>query len=605
MKAFFSFGGSCNNNCFFCSKRFERAGTETIKAGLKKLRAEGASELFVSGGEPALGPALFSFVSSAKKEGFEQVSVCTNGRMLSYSDFAAELKGAGCNAVGVSLFSHVESVHDGITRVPNSWKQAVKGIENAQKNGLGVSVTVPVLPQNVECLPETVEFLVQLGVKKVALNCAENNCGQETGFRLSYSESLPAISKCLDLEEKTQIALEGIPPCLIDFSTDHLDWKLGVLNAKRGRILDSCRDCRFVASCPGIPKKYLEKHGSKEFVPVKARLLEVKLEVTPRCNGDCAYCYNRYSFATGKTRPSEEVETGKWERVIAEVAKRKIPLIKFTGGEPLLRKDIGHLMAFAKKLGLFVVLNTNGLLLPEKFEDIKKNAGMVILSFQSVRPQDAGKSFSARAMRGLGRHISELKNYGVSVRANTIATRENIAKLGEFRSIVLELGFGHWSLLRPLSRRKSERLNNSDVARLVEKLEEFKKAGGVRCFLEHAIPFCACDPQSVMDVSEAYKFSMNNQAFTIDPFGMAKPSSMLHLDLGNVFSGSIEKIWGHPFVKAQQSLEILPQACKKCNYVGVCRGGSREQAFIATGRLDAMDPLARPHLHKRELFRKR
>ncbi|MFQ5406355.1 MAG: radical SAM/SPASM domain-containing protein [Candidatus Micrarchaeia archaeon] len=608
MQASVFLNGKCNNNCFFCSKCQKPKTTTQAQNEITQLKKQGASELSITGSEPTLRKDLFKLVSFAKKTGFEKTTLQTNARMLYYEDFVKGLAKAGCTEANIALYSHNAQTHDQITQTKNSWEQTISGIKNAQKNGLRVTATIPVLPQNLEGLFHTVGFLAENEVKKVVLNNLECNCGQKTRSALSYDEAVLKMLPCLDLEEKIQVVLDGIPPCKLDFSVDHLNWKLDDLSFKRGILLESCRKCRYYASCPGIQKEYLEKHGKQEFaLPVKAKLLEVKMEVTPRCNSNCAYCYNRYSFAQGKKRPEKEVESEKWERVIKEVAKKKIPLIKFSGGEPLLRKDIGGLLSLAKSLGLFVILNTNGLLLPEKFDVVKKNADIVILSLQSIDENDWEKSFSAKKIETLKGFFEELKDRKVLLHANTIATRKNIANLDKFRESVLELGFDRWCLLRPLSHEKSQRLNNSDVEKLVEKLLEYKNQGGTKSFLEHAIPFCACSkPGDVLEVCEAYKFTMNNQAFTIDPFGMAKPSSMMHLDLGNAFESSLEEIWSHPFVKSQQSLDILlPLTCKKCNYLGLCRGGSREQAKSASGRPDAMDPLARPKLLENELFRKR
>src|SRR2546425_11549564 len=90
----------------------------------------------------------------------------------------------------------------------------------------------------------------------------------------------------------------------------------------------------------------------------------VSWNLTQRCNLECAHCYMS-AFAGADTRG--ELSTDECRRVMDEIAlvNPNVFLI-LTGGEPLLRRDIWDLAAYAADTGFTTVLGTNGVLLRER-----------------------------------------------------------------------------------------------------------------------------------------------------------------------------------------------------------------------------------------------
>ncbi len=62
----------------------------------------------------------------------------------------------------------------------------------------------------------------------------------------------------------------------------------------------------------------------------------------------------------------KELSTGYFKKVIDSIDQAGIKIVKVTGGEPLLRKDIFSLLKYAKEKGLEVRLNTNASLIDQK-----------------------------------------------------------------------------------------------------------------------------------------------------------------------------------------------------------------------------------------------
>ena len=84
---------------------------------------------------------------------------------------------------------------------------------------------------------------------------------------------------------------------------------------------------------------------------------------TGACNARCKYCN---VDATGKHAP-REMTTQEAFHLVDEVHKFGVRWFGIKGGEPLMRKDIFEIVAYAKSKGLNVCLLTNGSSWTEKF----------------------------------------------------------------------------------------------------------------------------------------------------------------------------------------------------------------------------------------------
>ncbi|KKU57744.1 MAG: Radical SAM domain protein [Candidatus Amesbacteria bacterium GW2011_GWA2_47_11b] len=86
----------------------------------------------------------------------------------------------------------------------------------------------------------------------------------------------------------------------------------------------------------------------------------VDIMTTARCNLTCPYCWG----------PEHSIKDGlnldQWFVLIASLRNKGATDLCVTGGEPLLREDVGSLMLATCALGFRVTLSTNCLLLPEQ-----------------------------------------------------------------------------------------------------------------------------------------------------------------------------------------------------------------------------------------------
>lgn len=139
--------------------------------------------------------------------------------------------------------------------------------------------------------------------------------------------------------------------------------------------------------------------------------------LTNRCNYRCKYC-DRWDDDQG------ELSTQQILRIIDELSGCGTRIIIFGGGEPLMVKDIGSIIDYCKDKGIYVGINTNGKLIPQKIEELR-GLDSVRLSFDG--PPEVNDFVRGKgAYDSLMRAVDALKKSGIPVKFNTTLTKYNI-----------------------------------------------------------------------------------------------------------------------------------------------------------------------------------
>ena len=97
----------------------------------------------------------------------------------------------------------------------------------------------------------------------------------------------------------------------------------------------------------------------------------------------------------------------------------------FTGGEPLLRKNLGKLLEFSsKKLGLFTGVVTNGILLVKKLDKISKYTNFLAVSFDVNDKQSFNRIRGVNAFEKVKKNIELAKRMGVEIDLFSVITKQ-------------------------------------------------------------------------------------------------------------------------------------------------------------------------------------
>ena len=161
---------------------------------------------------------------------------------------------------------------------------------------------------------------------------------------------------------------------------------------------------------------------------LKSDLRLVAWEVTRRCNLNCVHCR-----AGSERGPFPgELDTGKCLEILSQIREVGQPIIILTGGEPLLREDIFQLAEEGTRLGLRMVMATNGTLLTPACVATLKVSGIKRLSISldgaGDRQHDEFRKVQGSFQKAL-EGIECLRQGGMEFQINTTVTQHNVGDL--------------------------------------------------------------------------------------------------------------------------------------------------------------------------------
>jgi cyclic pyranopterin phosphate synthase len=100
--------------------------------------------------------------------------------------------------------------------------------------------------------------------------------------------------------------------------------------------------------------------------PFNRPVSNLRVSLTPNCNLSCIYCHRE-----GEKTPEAPLSAGEIAEVLRVAAGFGIRSVKFTGGEPMLRKDLIEIVR-SVPAGMESSLTTNGTLLAGLAADLKQ-----------------------------------------------------------------------------------------------------------------------------------------------------------------------------------------------------------------------------------------
>ena len=354
--------------------------------------------------------------------------------------------------------------------------------------------------------------------------------------------------------------------------------------------------------CENLPSELLR--FSSQNRPV------VMWNLTKQCNLACAHCY-----MDANTVGRDELSPEDGIRIIDELAELGIPMLIFTGGEPLMSRNFFAYAFHAQKKGLRAVISTNGTLITPEVARLLAEAGIgyVGVSLDSAVPERHDKfrgiSGSHRlALQGL----RNARDAGLKTGLRVTLTADNWQEIPALLNLALEERIPRFCLyhLVPTGR-------GADIAARDVKPEERRAV--IRLLAEAAIELKDEDLEilttdSPMDgayllemlkgdprrdqvwqlMKSAGGCSTGVKVANINHRGDVFPCHFMpHILLGNLRERSFREIWiDKPSAELQALREIrssLHGACGDCQYLEVC-GGCRQKALFYSGDLRGEDP---------------
>ncbi|MEO0227053.1 MAG: radical SAM protein [candidate division WOR-3 bacterium] len=312
---------------------------------------------------------------------------------------------------------------------------------------------------------------------------------------------------------------------------------------------------------------YYEFNGDLNNYPVLS-----EIAVTYRCNLDCEFCYVGH-------RDYPELGTSDLKKIIFKIYNEaKIPSVSFTGGEPLMRNDIVALVEYARKIGLWTNLITNGTLLDSKLAKSLKQAGLnsaqVSLEGPDAKIHDRITGIPGSFDNTIA-GIKYLLEQGLSVHTNTTVSRHNIDYLPEILKLIKSLGLRRLSmnLMIPCGSAEKRRdlwVSYSEIGQHILKIKYLAQRENIQFLWYSPVPMCEFNPI-------AYGFGNKSCAaitglLSIDPLGNVLPCSSWREPVGSLLRNSFKKIWHSPMLSYFKNADYAPAECHQCTEFKICKG---------------------------------
>lgn len=163
--------------------------------------------------------------------------------------------------------------------------------------------------------------------------------------------------------------------------------------------------------------------------------LTVILNITNNCNLRCKHCYASYFTRSNK----ENMTTEQIKKIIQDLKNNGCLRINIAGGEPLLRSDVGKIIDYAKLQGLSVDLTTNGILVPQRLNELRKLDCLLISLDGKPKHHDIlrGKGSALKALKA----IKIAKKAGIEVKVNMVIHKYNLNDIIYMINLAKKVGF--------------------------------------------------------------------------------------------------------------------------------------------------------------------
>ena len=338
-----------------------------------------------------------------------------------------------------------------------------------------------------------------------------------------------------------------------------------------------------------IEKKYKEYEmlRLREFrksLYTNPRLRQLFFEVTSRCNARCEHCGSRCD----DKEQGKEIEAKYIKKVLKEVSEHYDPryvMLNITGGEPLMRKDLFDLMAYAHELGFPWGMTTNGMLITKSKVEKMAETGMYSVSVSIDGLEKTHEEFRKvpgsykKILKGL-EYMQECPTIKV-VQVTTVANKKNFHELEDIYKMLCDMNIKYWRVVNcdPIGRVQDHSdilLDHSQYKELFEFIRSHNAEGKMEVTYgcSHFIGL-----EYEKELRNEYFFCMAGLYVASvlsngDIFVCPNVPRRKELIQGNVKKDSFIEVWENKFEAFRNEYRTSNETCKKCKYWKYCNGDS-------------------------------
>ena len=335
---------------------------------------------------------------------------------------------------------------------------------------------------------------------------------------------------------------------------------------------------------------------------------------TPSCNLACSHCYAAFAGE------QKVLTTAQAEAVIDDLAAFGVPVILFSGGEPLTRPDIRHLAEYAKEKGIRVTFSTNGTLIDDDWADWIQQLGVSYVGISIDGTEAVHDAFRCQegAYRKSLAAIRRLRDRKVKVGLRVTMTRDNVRSIPQIFDLMrtervpriclyhlVYTGRGKEIAATDLNHAEARTALDTIIAETracfnagfpVEVLTVDNHCDGIALYLKMKAEGHP-NADKVLELLTLNGGNSSGQGIgCISWDGTVYPDQFWrNHPVGNVLEKPFSELWGRPAPGSLLDLmrrkkEHVKGRCSTCKWLDLCGGNFRARGEAVTGDLWGEDP---------------
>ncbi|MFA4935851.1 MAG: 12,18-didecarboxysiroheme deacetylase [Candidatus Methanoperedens sp.] len=346
-----------------------------------------------------------------------------------------------------------------------------------------------------------------------------------------------------------------------------------------------------------------------------------------RCNLKCVHCYAQSKDIEYKN----ELTTQQGKDLIDDLAQFGAPVILFSGGEPIMRKDLPELALYARSKGMRAVISTNGTLIDKKMAKVLKDIGLSYVGVSLDGMRETNDKF--RGMKGaFDAALNGMRNClaeGVKVGLRFTINKKNVKDIPAIFDLlekekIPRVCFYHLVYSGRGSKLVEQELSHEESRKTLDIIMDRTKALHDRGFpIEVLTVDNHCDgpyvyfrllkedPKRAAEVYELLQMNQGNSSGIgigcVSWDGSVHPDQFWrHYSFGNVKERKFSELWtdtSNELMAGLKNRKPLIKAnadrCAHCKWFDICNGNFRVRAEAIYGNVWADDPAC--YLTKEEI----
>lgn len=364
---------------------------------------------------------------------------------------------------------------------------------------------------------------------------------------------------------------------------------------------------RYERSSAKLPSHLLQ--FSKDKRPV------VVWNVTRRCNLKCVHCYAQAKDIAF----DNELTTQAGKKLIDDLAGFGVPVLLFSGGEPMVRPDLPELAGYAVQMGMRAVISTNGTLITREKARILKDIGLSYVGIsldgmEAVNDRFRGvKGAYAKALDG----IRNCQEAGIKVGLRFTINKANVAEISRVFDLLEDMQIPRICFYHLVYAGRGSKLVEDDLSHaesraavdlIMDRTRDLHDRGKPKEVLtvdNHADgPYVYLrlrreNPARAAKVLELLKMNEGNNSGRgigcVSWDGEVYADQFWrHYSFGNIRQRPFSTIWtdtSEPLMgKLKEKKRHLKGRCATCSWLDICGGNFRVRAEAVSGDVWAPDP---------------